>query len=267
MAADVPSRENSDVPPRQVDVGGYRISIQVTGRGSPVVVFESGGGDDSSVWRSIATELRRRKAVATVLYDRAGLGESDPKPGPYRVDDEAAALRSALTLCGVQGPILLVTHSYGGFVSLLVASEDPRVAGLLLVDGNIPGFFDEAEVARLIERFTPHIPEVEKSAPKIAGVMVPIMLALPETAKRLRAVQLPPGLPVIDIVAETTWVPTADEIASMQREHASFVAESAAREAVVATGSGHYVMRDRPGLVLDTAGRLIDRIRGESTTR
>jgi hypothetical protein len=95
--------------------------------------------------------------------------------------------------------------------------------------------------------------------------MVPIMLALPETAKRLRAVHLPPGLPLVDIVAEITWVSTADEIASMRREHASFVAESAAREAVVATGSGHYVMRDRPDLVLDAAGRLIDRIRGEST--
>ncbi len=140
------------------------------------------------------------------------------------------------------------------------------MAGLLLVDGNIPGFFDEAEVARLNERFTPLIPEVEKADPKIAGVMVPIMLALPETAERLRAVRLPPGLPVVDIVPETTWVPTGDEIASLRREHASFVAESAAREAVVATGSGHYVMRDRPDLVLDAAGRLIDRIRGEHAT-
>jgi pimeloyl-ACP methyl ester carboxylesterase len=249
------------VGPQRVDVGGYGVSIQVSGRGSPTVVFESGGGDNSSVWSSIEPELRERKAVETVLYDRAGLGNSEPKPGPYRIDDEVAALRTALSIRGVQGPIVLVAHSYGGFVSYLMAAEDPRVAGLVLVDANLPGFFDEAEVARLLARFTPLMDGLTRAHPKIAETMVPLTLALPATATRVRGASIPLSLPVIDIVAETTWVPSPEEIAAMGREHATFVAASPHREAVFASGSGHYVMKDRPEVVVDAVSRMIDRVR------
>jgi pimeloyl-ACP methyl ester carboxylesterase len=234
--------------------------MHVSGIGSPTVVFESGGGDDATVWSSVEPEVRRRKAVTTVLYDRAGLGQSEPKPGPYRIDDEVAAVRTALSVCGVQGPIVLVAHSYGGFVSSLMAAVDSRVVGLVLVDANIPDFFDDAEVARLLARFTPRIDALERAHPVIGRVMIPLTLALPETARRVRATPLPRSLPVIDIVAEHTWVETPEEVSAMRRAHAAFVAASPAREAVFATGSGHYVMRDRPDVVGDAVSRLIDRL-------
>jgi pimeloyl-ACP methyl ester carboxylesterase len=256
-----PPATNSGHGPRRIDVGGYRLWMHAAGHGSPTVVFDSGGGDDSSVWSLVEPEVRRRKSVATVLYDRAGLGQSEPKPGPYRIDDEVKALRTALSVCGVDGPLLLVAHSYGGFVSMLTAATDPRVAGLVLVDGNIPGFFDEAEVARLLGRFTPQIDVLRRAHPKLGPVVIPLTLALPETSRRVRATPLPLSMPVIDIVAETTWVESPEEVAAMRREHASFVAASLAREAVFAAGSGHYVMRDRPDLVIKAVSRLIDRLR------
>lgn len=235
--------------------------MHVSGAGSPTVLFESGGGDPSSVWSEISHEVEGRKGVATVLYDRAGLGQSEPKPGPYRVDDEVAALRAALSACGVRGPLLLVAHSYGGFVSLLTAATDPRVAGLVLVDANLPGFFDEDEVARLLTRFSAHADALSRANPAIARVMVPLMHALPATARRVRAVSLPPTLPVIDIVAEHTWVDTPEEVAAMRRAHTNFVEGAPTHEAVFAAGSGHYVMRDRPELVVEAIVRLIDRLR------
>ena len=259
-AADRPDVEPV-VDPQRVDVGGYHLWMQVAGAGSPTVVFESGGGDSSSVWSPLEGAVRSRLSVSTVLYDRAGLGKSEAKPGPYHVDDEVTALRTALTASGVRGPIVLVAHSYGGFVSLLTAAVDPRVAGLVLVDGNIPGFFDEAEVDGLLARFTPEIPMLEKMDPTVSAVMVPLMQALPETARRVRAASLPPGLPVIDIVAEKTWVEPPEEVAAMRKEHAAFVAASPAREAVFARGSGHYVMHDRPDLVIEAISRLVGGIR------
>jgi hypothetical protein len=39
--------------PARVDVRGYKLWMQVAGVGEPTVVFESGGGDDSSVWAKI----------------------------------------------------------------------------------------------------------------------------------------------------------------------------------------------------------------------
>lgn len=249
-----------------VDVGGYRIWMQVLGEGIPTVVFESGGGDDSSVWATVEPEVRRRRTVSTVLYDRAGLGRSERKPGPYRIDDEVEALRAALISRGVNGPLLLVAHSYGGFVSQLTATRDPRVAGLVLVDANLPSFFDPRQVVRLLARFAPVAPELERRAPNVARVMLPLMDALPETAQRVRSSPLPMSLPVIDIVAERTWVDSPEEVAAIRRAHTAFVETSGAREAVFARGCGHYVMRDQPDLVVEATVRLIDRLRARAET-
>jgi pimeloyl-ACP methyl ester carboxylesterase len=87
------------------------------------------------------------------------------------------------------------------------------------------------------------------------------MRAVPATAKQLRASRLPLALPVIDIVAERTCVNSPEEVSAMGREHAAFVAASPTREAVFVTGSGHYVMSDRPDLVIDVVTRMIDRVR------
>jgi len=247
--------------PRQesfVDVGGYRIWTILHGLGSPTVVFESGGGDDSSVWSAVEADLRRERPVSTFLYDRAGLGKSEPKPGPYRIDHEVGALHAALTAREVPGPVILVSHSYGGFVSLLAAARDARVAGLVLVDANLPGFFDSGQVGKLQARFRTVAPDMERAVPRIARVMIPIMEALPETAREVRATSLPTSLPVVDIVAERSWIDQPDEVAALRRAHEEFVAASPAREAVFAAGSGHYVMRDRPEIVVAAAVRLID---------
>jgi pimeloyl-ACP methyl ester carboxylesterase len=247
--------------PESVDVGGYRIWMDIAGEGEPTVVFENGGGDDSSVWANIAPQLRRRIGVRTILYDRAGLGKSDPKPGAYNIDDEEVALKRALDSCGVSGPIVLVAHSYGGFVSTLMAASDPRVAGVVFVDANLAEFFDEAEVARLLAKYTPQFDALKRARPDLARVMIPLMQAYPETAKRMREVKFPARLPVIDIVAERTWVDSPDELATMRHVHASFVAASPAREAVFASGSGHYVMRDRPEVVISAVARMVEHLR------
>lgn len=244
-----------------VDVAGYRLWTQLNGNGLPTVVFESGGGDDASVWSSVEPELRRQRAISTFLYDRAGLGRSELRPGPYRVDDEVRDLQAALTARGVHGPVIIVSHSYGGFVSLLTAARDPRISGLVLVDANLPGFFDTDQVRRLLERFQDVAPAMEREAPTIARVMIPLMAALPTTARELRETPLPTSLPVIDIVAERSWIDLPDEVDAMRREHERFVGASPNREAVFATGSGHYVMRDRPDLVVEAVVRLIDRLR------
>jgi pimeloyl-ACP methyl ester carboxylesterase len=235
----------------------------VAGAGSPTVVFEAGGGDHSSVWAAIEPEVRERNGVRTFLYDRAGLGRSEPaRADGYRIEDEAAALVRALDARRLPGPLVVVAHSYGGFVATLVAASDPRVAGVVLVDANLAPFFDEAEVERLLALYTPQFPALEEQAPELARVMIPLMRAYPETARRLRAVEYPASLPTIDVVAEHSWGATPEQNDAMRRVHADFVAAAPeTREAVLAEGSGHYVMRDRPDVVLNAIARMIARVR------
>ncbi|HET9622249.1 MAG TPA: alpha/beta fold hydrolase [Kofleriaceae bacterium] len=236
--------------------------MQVAGDGEPTVVFEAGGGDDSSVWASLEPEVRLRVGVRTVVYDRAGLGKSPPAPGPYQIDHEVDALEHALARFSIKGPIVLVAHSYGGFVAELMAARDKRVVGAVLVDANLPAFFDDAELARLQAKYLPQLPALEKARPALAQVMGAILRAYPDTVKRVKAAPFPPAIPVVDIVAEHSWGDSDAENAAMKQAHDAFVAAApAAREAVFATGSGHYVMRDQPELVIHAIGRVVQRVR------
>jgi pimeloyl-ACP methyl ester carboxylesterase len=237
--------------------------MQVAGQGDVTVVFEAGGGDDSSVWAGMEPDVRLANGVRTVVYDRAGLGKSAPAPGPYRIDDEAAALVRALDRFAIKAPIVLVAHSYGGFVATLVAAKDARVAGVVLIDANLAAFFDDAEVAHLEAKYAPQFPALERARPALARVLIPVMRAYPETAKRMRAVAFPPALPAIDIVAEHSWGDSDQENAAMRRVHDAFVAASPARRQVVATGSGHNVMHDRPQVVTDAIAAMIRRVRSK----
>ena len=148
-------------------------------------------------------------------------------------------------------------------MAILVAAVDPRVAGLVLVDANLPAYFEKDVVERLLATYTPRFAELERQAPELARVMIPLMNAYPDTVRDVHAADFPSALPAIDIVAERSWGGTPEENDAMRRVHANFVAAApSVREGVLAGGSGHYVMRDRPDIVLDAVARMIERVRG-----
>lgn len=252
---------------RKVDVGGYALWMHSQGQESPTVVFESAGGEDSSEWSNIESIIRQRGKVRTVVYDREGLGKSDMNSRPYRIQDEETALRHALDQCGVQGAILLVSHSYGGFISEILASEDRQVKGLVMVDANIPAFFDDKEAALISARYTPLAKDLIKERPRLGRNLLRQDQAYPDTARYMRHIHVPLNIPVIDITAEHTWVDAPDELAAMRRAHAEFVAASSNRVGILAKGSGHYITRDRPDIVIDAVLRLISEIQSQSAMR
>ena len=160
-----------------VDVGSHRLWTDLQGTGDTTVVFEAGGGADSSVWAGIVPQVQAL-GLKTLVYDRAGLGRSEPRPGLYSVDRDTHDLRTLLDRCGVVGRVLVVSHSYGGFVSLLTAAEDRRVAGLVLVDANVPGYFTQARLDALLAEYRPRYVELREKAPQLAAAMIPMMRGL-----------------------------------------------------------------------------------------
>ncbi len=244
----------------RVDIGGRRVWVDVEGAGDVTVAFEAGGGNDASVWAEIAPRVRAMGA-RTFVYDRAGLGRSERGPMPYSIDDEVQALRSAWTACGLAGPIIVTAHSYGGVVSLLTASKDKRVAGLVLVDALVPGATPDSEVEAVLAEYRPQYDELRRQAPELALSMIPLMEAYPATVKKLDAVRLPTRLPIIDIVAEHTTTQTPNTTALWRKAHADFVTHARSRHAVFAAGSSHKVAQDRPDLVVDAVLRMIAWVR------
>jgi len=134
------ARDRRRFPPpgELVDIDGRRLHLWRAGEGSPAVVIATSLGEPAYGW----AELQRRLAQHTtvVVYDRAGLGWSDPGPWPTgtgkRIVDDLHALLHAAR---IPAPYVLVGHSAGGLHVRLHAARHPeQVAGLMLVDASHP---------------------------------------------------------------------------------------------------------------------------------
>ncbi len=126
-------RRRFPAPGHLVDIGGRRLHMHVAGVGEPAVVFESGAGNEGSVWTLVQREVA--KHTRTVAYDRAGMGWSDPDESSRRVATYSDDLRTLLEHSDVRPPYVLVAHSLGGLFAMDFASRYPdSVAGMVFVD-------------------------------------------------------------------------------------------------------------------------------------
>lgn len=238
-----------------------RLWVDDQGSGPLTVVFESGNGNDSTVWDAITPRVRKL-GVRTFAYDRAGLGRSDPAPAIYTVEAELARFQSILKKCKVSGPILYVGHSYGGLLGLMTAEKNQQIKAMVLVDAMVPSAISAQEFENSLVRLRPDYPAFRKEDPKRAGALIPLMEAMQATVKKFEMTVISPTMPFIDIVADRSTEKDNDpqSRAQWRKAHADFVANNSHREAVVAVGSGHKVMLDKPDIVVDAIGRMITKI-------
>ncbi|GAA5086195.1 pimeloyl-ACP methyl ester carboxylesterase [Thermocatellispora tengchongensis] len=132
-------RRRFPAPGRLVEVGGgRRVHLWCAGAGSPAVVIVPALGEPSVTWAGVLPRLAAETSV--VVYDRAGLGWSDPAPGGRAAGTMLAAaldLRKALDRAGIAAPCVLVGHSVAGFLVRLYAALYPEdVAAVVLVDSS-----------------------------------------------------------------------------------------------------------------------------------
>ncbi|MEV0891400.1 alpha/beta fold hydrolase [Promicromonospora sp. NPDC050262] len=101
----------------------------------PAIVLVHGITASHRAWPAVVSALPGRRVVAP---DLRGRGRSNTLPGPYGMAahaDDVAAVIGALAA----GPAVVVGHSMGGFVSLVLTHRHPDlVARLVLVDGGLP---------------------------------------------------------------------------------------------------------------------------------
>jgi pimeloyl-ACP methyl ester carboxylesterase len=118
---------------RSVDIGGRSLNISCSGTGGPTVVFESGRDAPGYIW----TPTQRGVAAFTraCWYDRATVGWSDPGPDPGWGDSAAHDLHQLLHNAGIAPPLVLVGHSFGGYIVRFYNQFYPgEVAGMVFVD-------------------------------------------------------------------------------------------------------------------------------------
>ena len=118
-------------------IDGRRMHLYCTGHGSPTVVLDAGGGNDWLIWQKVQPELGRTQRVCS--YDRAGVGWSELQPGVRDAKNISMELHELLKKAGEKGPFVLVGASVAGLYAREYVDQYPsEVAGLVLVDSSTP---------------------------------------------------------------------------------------------------------------------------------
>jgi len=79
------------------------------------------------------------RSVRVCAYDRAGMGWSDRGPTPRDVNQQVRELHAMLSAARIEGPYLLVGHSYGARIARVYTKEYPgEVVGMVLIDPGTP---------------------------------------------------------------------------------------------------------------------------------
>jgi pimeloyl-ACP methyl ester carboxylesterase len=124
-----------------IDIGGRVLFLACDGEATPTVIIEHGQWGSSADMRPLQRELSRDTRVC--LYDRAGMGQSDPPATPITAPrtaaDVVADLHALLEVADVPGPYVLVGQSAGGvFVQLYARTYPDDVAGVVAMNAVPP---------------------------------------------------------------------------------------------------------------------------------
>ena len=120
-----------------VAIGGQELHLLMSPGAGPTLVVVAALGTPAIEWLPIQRALA--PDVSVVLYDRGGLGWSDPGPRPRTAARMADELHALLTAARIEPPYVLAGHSFGGLIALIyTVRHREHVAGLALIDSSHP---------------------------------------------------------------------------------------------------------------------------------
>jgi pimeloyl-ACP methyl ester carboxylesterase len=261
-SAPVPAASTAGPAPETdlISRAGHRLAFHVTPGRLPAIVLDAGGGEDSSYWNELVPRLSAATGSTIITYDRAGLGDSDEVKGPWDVHGAVADLETGLRRLGVTRDVILVSHSQAGEVATYFVRENPRlVSGAVLVDANLPPFFTDAQIARIVAVNTPQIEALKKQPQtKQTRQLIATAANFGPAHHAYHRVSWPESVPATVIVSAKTPFDGSPEDAQHWRDAAAaFAAAGPGRTLVTAEGSSHDVPKDQSGLVLAQIQKLV----------
>jgi pimeloyl-ACP methyl ester carboxylesterase len=282
--------DQNSPPPlgKLVDVGGYRVHLYCTGTGSPTVVIVGAGF--SFDWGLIQPEVAKFTQVCA--YDHSGTTWSDDGPKDscsLRVSEVHTALENA----GVKGPYVLVGHSLGGLVARLYAGKYPdEVGGMTFVDhamvtfhirtsgdATVPhpvtppmlskpngmkifGMESDPNFSKLADQDRQlHLWAMSQTRNQMAlganAEMMPECVAQADAISKEHSHPLG-DKPLVDV--STDEIRTPDYI-KLQTDLLSLSQNS---KQIIAEKSGHFVIIDRPDVVVDAIQQVVQSVRNKA---
>jgi pimeloyl-ACP methyl ester carboxylesterase len=277
-----------------VDVGGYRVHLYCTGSGSPTVVIVGAGF--SFNWGLVQPEVAKFTQVCS--YDHSGIGWSDSGPKDscsLRVSEVHTALKNA----GIKGPYVLVGHSLGGLVARIYAGQYPdEVAGMIFVDhAHAPGPLTlsgpPSGDAKALPPTPPPMPSSPGGGAPVAGGIESDpnfsrlsardrelhLWAMSQTRNQMALQsnhEIVPGCtaaadaiskehphplgdkPLVDISTNEFRSPEYDKLQT------DLLSLSRNSQQIVAAQSGHFIIIDRPDVVIDAISQVVRSVRNNA---
>ena len=254
-----------------IDVGGRRLAVACRGSGAPTVVLETGLGAESEEWNAVARGVEQFCRVC--LYDRAGRGRSDRASHPRTAHHMVCDLHTLLRRAEIPEPYLLVGQSFGGLIARLYAHQHrSEVVGLILVDS-----MHEDQFEVFGPRFPPPSPHDPPALQQMrtfwtTGWRDPRSTSegidFPQSIAQARAIDSFGDLPLCVLTAGTFLNQTL--VAAERRRRlqgiwcelqARFLQLSANAKHIYIHGSGHFIQREHPQMVIDAISQMVTSIR------
>ena len=242
--------------PPLVDVGGYRLEARLKGAGNPTVVFETGfTGGIALYWK---LQDRIAEHTRTLVYERAGLGRSDPGPQPRTAEQMARDLHALLAALDIRPPVVLVGHSAGGLFMRVFAHDYPgEVAAMVFIDPAT-----EASYERMRQSSPKDWQTMETKLP--AGLRRQ-WLALPASLDEARSAWPLPPIPYVMITAMKPlgeWgLKSREDMEAWPKEHQALLAHlpSATITHIILPQADHLSVLKEPAVakaILDTVEQV-----------
>lgn len=239
-----------------VNVRGTQMHFRVYPGDKRTVLMEAGSGEGHERWNELAPRIAATTGVTVISYDRAGFGSSEPLTTPYDIHDEVSRLHAGLYALGRDQWLMLVGHSYGGYLIQLYSNLYPGdVRGLLYVDADTVQSIDAVDAAAMVVKSIkakerPDASPAERASLRHARAFV----ATHETMRRYPVVC---NVPVSVLTAEIVW-PDApkSEREGWVEGHRQLALASNGRW-TIAKGAGHMLQVDRPDIVLESVQQVL----------
>ena len=270
-----------DAPGEKVVIDRFRLHVTCQGSGETTVLFEAGLGGSSMEWIPVQQSIAERTRAC--IYDRAGYAWSDPSPN--RSDARSLAREADIMLdqLGANGPLLLVGHSFGGFVvrELAILRQSDMI-GMVLVDASHEDQLVKLE--KLVGRnmmprgnsFVISPPTIPDSLPdelqrkvkafsqmrKTYAALHAEMQYFRDSTDQVRADRAVVDYPVVVVSRGLDLYPSdklgKEKTAIWEELQNDLLTLSLHSKRIIATNSGHHVHTDNPDLIIQTINEILD---------